>query len=161
MWRPTSSSWSYRIIMSKSQFNFPAHHVLDQWRSKGTAGPAIAGAWVGGWRRGPPGSSRRNYPLGLDHGPKHVVCEGPENCRYDTVTSLIGLGFDHKFTVSKHICSLLSYNFLYQYSVPDSKHTSSKLRSLSRLFPISLDCLPGFWFLLFSFYALSNMKIND
>ena len=25
-----------------------------------------------------------------------------------------------------------------------------------RLFPISLDCLPGFWFLLFSFYALSN-----
>ena len=24
------------------------------------------------------------------------------------------------------------------------------------LFPISLDCLPGFWFLLFSFYALSN-----
>ena len=33
---------------------------------------------------------------------------------------------------------------LYQYSVPDSKHTSSKLRSLPRLFPISLDCLPGF-----------------
>ena len=45
---------------------------------------------------------------------------------------------------------------LYQYSVPDSKHSSSKLRSLPRLFPISLDCLPGFWFLLFSFYALSN-----
>ena len=47
---------------------------------------------------------------------------------------------------------------LYQYSVPSSKHTSSKLRSLSidRLLPISLDCLPGFWFLLFSFYALSN-----
>ena len=45
---------------------------------------------------------------------------------------------------------------LYQYSVPGSKHTSSKLRSLSRLFPISLDCLPGFWFLLFSFYARSN-----
>ena len=45
---------------------------------------------------------------------------------------------------------------LYQYSVPDSKHTSSELRSLPRLFPISLDCLPGFWFLLFSFYALSN-----
>ena len=37
-----------------------------------------------------------------------------------------------------------------------SKHTSSKLLSLPRLFPISLDCLPGFWFLLFSFYALSN-----
>ena len=31
-----------------------------------------------------------------------------------------------------------------------------KLHSLPRLFPISLDCLPGFWFLLFSFYALSN-----
>ena len=45
---------------------------------------------------------------------------------------------------------------LYQYSVPGSKHTSSKLLSLPRLFPISLDCLPGFWFLLFSFYALSN-----
>ena len=45
---------------------------------------------------------------------------------------------------------------LYQFSVPGSKHTFSKLRSLPRLFPISLDCLPGFWFLLFSFYALSN-----
>ena len=44
----------------------------------------------------------------------------------------------------------------YQYSVPGSKHTSSKLHSLPRLFPSSLDCLPGFWFLLFSFYALSN-----
>jgi hypothetical protein len=33
---------------------------------------------------------------------------------------------------------------LYQYSVPGSKHTSSKLLSLPRLFPISLDCLPGF-----------------
>ena len=33
---------------------------------------------------------------------------------------------------------------LYQYSVPGSKHTSSKLHSLPRLFPISLDCLPGF-----------------
>ena len=29
------------------------------------------------------------------------------------------------------------------------------VRSLPRLIPISLDCLPGFWFLLFSFYALS------
>ena len=38
-------------------------------------------------------------------------------------------------------------HLLYQYSVesvPDSKPTSSKLRSLPRLFPISLDCLPGF-----------------
>ena len=33
---------------------------------------------------------------------------------------------------------------LYQLSVPGSKHTSSKLHSLPRLFPISLDCLPGF-----------------
>ena len=45
---------------------------------------------------------------------------------------------------------------LYQYSVPGSKHTSSKLRSIPRLFPISRDCLPGFLFLLFSCYALSN-----
>ena len=28
--------------------------------------------------------------------------------------------------------------------------TSSKLRSLPRQFPISFDCLPGFWFLLYS-----------
>ena len=33
---------------------------------------------------------------------------------------------------------------LYQFSVPSSKHTSSKLHSLPRLPPISLDCLPGF-----------------
>ena len=55
-----------------------------------------------------------------------------------------------------HSLLILETRLLYQYSVPDSKHTSSKLRSLPRLFPISLDCLPGFWFLLFSFYALSN-----
>ena len=46
-------------------------------------------------------------------------------------------------------------HLLYQYSIPGSKHTFTKLRSLPRLFPISLDCLPRFWFLLFSFYALS------
>ena len=46
--------------------------------------------------------------------------------------------------------------FLYQYSVPGSKHTFSKLLSFPMLFPISLNCLPGFLFLLFSFYALSN-----
>ena len=39
---------------------------------------------------------------------------------------------------------ILETRLLYQYSVPDSKHTSSKLHSLPRLFPISLDCLPGF-----------------
>ena len=33
---------------------------------------------------------------------------------------------------------------LYQYSVPGSKHIFSKLLSLPRLLPISLDCLPGF-----------------
>ena len=33
---------------------------------------------------------------------------------------------------------------LYQYSVPGSKHISSKLCSLPRLFPIFIDCLPGF-----------------
>ena len=47
-------------------------------------------------------------------------------------------------------------SILYQSSVPGSKHTSSKLHSLPRLFPISLDCLPGFWFLVFLFYALLN-----
>ena len=33
---------------------------------------------------------------------------------------------------------------LYQYSVPCSKHTSSKLRSLPRLFTISLTVFPDF-----------------
>ena len=55
-----------------------------------------------------------------------------------------------------HYLLIPETRLLYQYSVPSSKHTSSKLHSLRRLFPISLDCLPGFWFLLFSFYALSN-----
>ena len=54
------------------------------------------------------------------------------------------------------------HRLLYQYSVPDSKHTSSKLRSLLGSFPSpKLDCLPGFWFLLFSFYALSNDTVLD
>ena len=55
-----------------------------------------------------------------------------------------------------HYLQIPEIRILYQLSVPGSKHTSSKLHSLSRLFPISLDCLPGFWFLLFSFYDLSN-----
>ena len=55
-----------------------------------------------------------------------------------------------------HVLLIPETRQLCQYSVPGSKHTFSKLRSLSRLFPISLDCLPGFWLLLFSFYALSN-----
>ena len=41
---------------------------------------------------------------------------------------------------------------LCQYSVPSSKHTFLKLRSLLRLFPISLDCLPAFWFLIFLYF---------
>ena len=74
--------------------------------------------------------------------------------------------FDHHLAkglslLSVHVFGIHSLlipetRLLYQYSVPGSKHTSSKLLSLPRLFPISLDCLPGFWFLLFSFYALSN-----
>ena len=56
-----------------------------------------------------------------------------------------------------HSLLILETRLLCQYSVPSSKHTSSKLHSLPRLrIPVSLDCLPGFWFLLFSFYALSN-----
>ena len=55
-----------------------------------------------------------------------------------------------------HSLLIPEIRLLCQYSVPSSKHTSSKLHSLPRLLPISLDCLPGFWFLLFSFYALSN-----
>ena len=60
----------------------------------------------------------------------------------------------HDFGI--HYLPIPEIRILYQLSVPGSKHTSSKLHSLPRLFPISLDCLPGFWFLLFSFYALSN-----
>ena len=48
-----------------------------------------------------------------------------------------------------HSLLILETRLLYQYSVPGSKHTYSKLRSLPRLVPISLDCLPGFGFLLF------------
>ena len=41
-----------------------------------------------------------------------------------------------------HSLLISETRLLYQYSVPGSKHTFSKLRSLPRLFPISLDCLP-------------------
>ena len=67
-----------------------------------------------------------------------------------------GLSLSSVHASGIHSLLILETRLLYQYSVPDSKHTSSKLRFLSKLFPISLDCLPGFWFLLFSFYALSN-----
>ena len=66
----------------------------------------------------------------------------------------LSLSLVHDFGI--HYLLIPEIRLLYQYSVPGSKHTSSKLLSLPRLFPISLDCLPGFWFLLFSFYALSN-----
>ena len=66
----------------------------------------------------------------------------------------LSLSSVHDFGI--HFLLIPEIHLLYQYSVPGSKHTSSKLHSLPRLFPISLDCLPGFWFLLFSFYALSN-----
>ena len=47
--------------------------------------------------------------------------------------------------------------FIFFTNIPfQAQNTPSKLLSLPSLFPISLDCLPGFWFLLFSFYALSN-----
>ena len=66
----------------------------------------------------------------------------------------LSLSLVHDFGI--HYLLIPEIQILYQFSVPGSKHTSSKLHSLPRLFPISLDCLPGFWFLLFSFYALSN-----
>ena len=66
----------------------------------------------------------------------------------------LSLSSVHDFGI--HYLPIPEIRILYQLSVPGSKHTSSKLHSLPRLFPISLDCLPGFWFLLFSFYALSN-----
>ena len=66
----------------------------------------------------------------------------------------LSLSSVHDFGI--HYLLIPEIRILYQLSVPGSKHTSSKLHSLPRLFPISLDCLPGFWFLLFLFYALSN-----
>ena len=48
----------------------------------------------------------------------------------------------HDFGI--HYLPIPKIRILYQLSFPGSKHTSSKLHSLPRLFPISLDCLPGF-----------------
>ena len=67
-----------------------------------------------------------------------------------------GLSLSSVHVSGIHFLLIPETRLLYQYFVPGSKPTSSKLLSLPRLFPISLDCLPGFWFLLFSFYALSN-----
>ena len=66
----------------------------------------------------------------------------------------LSLSLVHDFGI--HYLLIPEIQILYQSSFPGSNHTSSKLRSLPRLFPISLDCLPGFRFLLFSFYALLN-----
>ena len=54
----------------------------------------------------------------------------------------LSLSLVHDFGI--HYLLIPEIHLLYQYSVPGSKHTSSKLFSLPRLFPISLDCLPGF-----------------
>ena len=43
-----------------------------------------------------------------------------------------------------HSIPIPETRLLYQYSVPSSKHTSSKLLSLPRLFPISLTVYPDF-----------------
>ena len=67
-----------------------------------------------------------------------------------------GLSLSSVHDFGTHFLLIPGIRLLYQYSVPGSKHTSSKLRSLPRLFPISFDYRPGFLFLLFSFSALSN-----
>ena len=54
----------------------------------------------------------------------------------------LSLSLVHDFGI--HYLLIPEIRILYQSSVPGSKHTSSKLRSLLRLFPISLDCLPRF-----------------
>ena len=55
-----------------------------------------------------------------------------------------GLSLSSVHVSGIHSLLIPETRLLYQYSVPGSKHTSSKLLSLPRLFPISLDCLPRF-----------------
>ena len=55
-----------------------------------------------------------------------------------------GLSLSSVHVSGIHSLLIPETRLLYQYSVLGSKHTSSKLPSLPRLFPISLDCLPGF-----------------
>ena len=55
-----------------------------------------------------------------------------------------GLSLSSVHVSGIHFLLIPETRLLYQYSVPGSKPTSSKLLSLPRLFPISLDCLPGF-----------------
>ena len=57
--------------------------------------------------------------------------------------SVKGLSLSLVHDIGTHYLLIPEIHLLYQYSVPGSKHTSSKLHSLPRLFPISLDCLPG------------------
>ena len=67
----------------------------------------------------------------------------------------------HRSTTLEFTPDTWNASFFYQYYVPNSEHTSSKLCSLPNLFPISFECLPGFWFLLFSFYALEWHLVLD
>ena len=66
----------------------------------------------------------------------------------------LSLSLVHDFGI--HYLLIPEIWILYQSFIPGSKHACSKLHSFPRLFPISLDCLPGFQFLLLSFYALLN-----
>ena len=54
----------------------------------------------------------------------------------------LSLSLDHDFGI--HSLLIPEILILYQSFVPGSKHTSSELHSLPRLFPISLNSLPGF-----------------
>ena len=66
-------------------------------------------------------------------------------CSFHSVHHLAkGLSLSSVHDSGIHFLLIPETRLLYQYSVPGSKHTSSKLCSLPRLFPISLDCLPGF-----------------
>ena len=56
---------------------------------------------------------------------------------------------------------LITETRLCQYSVLSLKHTFSKLRSLPRLFPISLDCLPEFWFLIFLYFMPYRLTSSE
>ena len=56
------------------------------------------------------------------------------------IDTLVGLV--HDFGI--HSLLIPENRLLYHYSIPSPKHTSSKLLSLTRLFPVSLDGLPGF-----------------
>ena len=82
-----------------------------------------------------------------------TVCDrggGGSKIAKNSVTSFMdgplakGLSLSSVHDSGIHSLLIPETRLLYQYSVPGSKHTFSKLHSLPRLFPISLDCLPGF-----------------